>query len=202
MNRLFPIAAVLLLCCVAPVRAVTTTYAGNFGDPANTALLGSDLLAPQFADANAISENVAVYSLIVPVSELVSFTSTAFALGGADPYFSLFNSVADGGQFLASNYAQAFSTGGDFSYSATLGPGTYLMALGVFGNLSYAENLGSGSFSDGFVALGSPASLNNGAYAVDVTMAISVPEPARWQLLAAGLLAGIAVAWRRRSEAR
>jgi len=78
---------------------------------------------------------------------------------------------------------QAFATGGDFSYSATLAAGSYRLALGVFANMSFAENLGSGTLAEGFTALGAPIYAGDTSYRLVVTT--PVPEPAAWLLLAA-----------------
>lgn len=160
--------------CATPAHAVT--YSGNFGDPGNIALVGSDLGSASFTDADAVSNNVALYDLVVPVTETVSITSTSFAAGGADPYLTLFQGSGGAATFFDSNYNQAFSTGGDLDYSATLAKGSYEVALGVFANLSFAENFGSGTLADGFTGLGDPGSLGNGGYEVKVSMPISAPE--------------------------
>ena len=82
---------------------------------------------------------------------------------------------------------QAFSTGGDFSYSASLAAGAYKILLGLFANMSFAENLGIGTLANGFVALGVPGSLGDGHYRLVVTA--RVPEPSISILLAIGLVA-------------
>jgi|HubBroStandDraft_5_1064220.scaffolds.fasta_scaffold41603_2 hypothetical protein len=169
---LAPIAAMV---CGSSAGAVD--FSGSFADPTNSALVGSDLGSASFADPNAISNNVALYELIVPVTEMVTITSTSFAAGGADPYLTLFQGSGGAATFFDSNYNQAFSTGGDLDYSATLTKGHYEVALGVFANLSFAENFGSGTLADGFTGLGDPGSLGNGSYAVQVSVGASAaPE--------------------------
>ena len=163
-----------------------TTLSGNLGDAGNGALVGSDLGAPNFVDSPSIANNVALYTFTTSISGLVSLVSAGFAAGGVDPYFSLFSGSGASATFLDSNYAQAFSTGGDFSYAAVLGAGTYEVAIGAFANMSFAENLGSGTLADGFIGLGVPGSLGDGHYRLVVTT--PVPEPSTWILLAIGLV--------------
>ena len=171
---------------LAATFAGATTLAGNLGDAGNAALVGSDLGAPDFTDDNAIANNVALYTFTT-VTGTVSIASSGFAAGGVDPYFTLFAGSGDSATVLDSNYAQAISTGGDFTWTGVLAAGTYEIALGAFENLSFAENLGSGTLGDGFIGLGDPNSLGDGSYALDLTTA--VPEPSTTWLLAVGLAA-------------
>lgn len=129
---------------------------------------------------------------------MVSIQSTGFGAGGADPYFTLFQGSGQTATVLASNYTQAFSTGGDFNYSGSLVAGNYVLALGVFANMSLAENYGSGTLADGFTALGEPGSLGNGEYSVLVQGVSSVPVPAAAWLMLSGLC-GLGAFTRRRS---
>jgi hypothetical protein len=188
-----PLFGALLVAAAASASA--QTYTGRFDDPRNTALVASDLSAASFADEFAIANNVAIYDLVVPIAGTVSIQSTGFGEGGADPYFTLFQGADATATFLDSNYLQAFSTGGDFSYSASLAAGAYKIALGVFANMSFAENLGSGTLTDGFIALGEPGSLGDGHYRLVVTT--PVPEPSTWLLLLLGM-GGLAMRQRRR----
>jgi len=190
-----PLCAVLLGAAAAAASAQTTTYNGRFDDPANSALVGSDLTAASFIDEFAFANNVAIYDLVVATAGTVSIQSTGFGEGGIDPYFTLFRGSDGTATFLDSNYVQAFSTGGDFTYSASLGVGAYKIALGVFANMSFAENLGSGTLADGFVALGEPGSLRDGHY--QLVVSTPVPEPSTWLLLAFGI-GGLAMRQRRR----
>jgi hypothetical protein len=198
------VAAVIL--SATPARAAT--YDGNFGDAANTALVGSDLGSASFTDPNAVSNNVALYSFSVPVTETISITSTSFAAGGANPYLTLFQGSGGAATFFDSNYNQAFSTGGDLDYSATLTKGSYELALGVFANLSFAENYGSGTLADGFTGLGDPGSLGNGSYAVQVSMNSTTPPASAPEIDPASavggltLLIGAVLALRGRSSSR
>jgi hypothetical protein len=194
MNRLRNSMAGLALVAVAIVAGAQTTLSGSLGDVGNGALVGSDLGAASFADANAIANNVALYSFTVTNSGLVSLVSTGFAAGGVDPYFSLFSGTGASATFLDSNYAQAFSTGGDFSYLAVLAAGSYEVAIGAFANMSFAENSGAGTLGDGFVGIGDPNSLYDGSYSV--TLTTPVPEPSTVMLMAFGL-AGLAIRARR-----
>jgi len=193
---------------VSSGAASAATFSGNFGDAGNTALVGSDLGAASFTDGYAIANNVALYNLVVPTAETVDIQSTGFASGGADPYFSLFQGSGSSATFLASNYDQAFSTGGDFDYSSLLGAGHYEIALGVSANESFAENYGSGTLADGFIGLGDPGSLGNGSYAVQVTIRsgqpLAAPEiDAASMITALTLLAGslLVMKGRRRNPA-
>jgi hypothetical protein len=171
---------------LASTLAGATTYAGNRGDAGNAALVGSDLGAPDFTDDNAIADNVALVTFTTNTG-LVSIVSTGFAGGGVDPYFTLFSGSGGAATFYDSNYLQATSTGGDFTWTGTLAGGTYEIALGAFENMSFAENLGSGTLADGFIFLGDPNSLGNGSYSLNVTTA--VPEPSGALLLVFGVAA-------------
>jgi len=181
----FSLALLFLATAFVGATAGAQTFAGRLDDPANAALVASNMGAPSFADEFAIANNVALYDLVVSFGGTVTIQSTGFATGGVDPYFTLFSGAGGSATFLDSNYLQAFSTGGDFSYSATLAAGAYRIALGAFANISFAENSGTGNFEDGFVGLGDPSSLGDGSYRVVATQA--VPEPASWALLAIGL---------------
>ena len=171
---------------LASTLAGATTYAGNLGDAGNAALVGSDLGAPDFTDDNSVANNVALYTFSTGAG-LVSIVSTGFAGGGVDPYFTLFTGSGGTATLLDSNYLQATSTGGDFTWSGSLAAGTYEIALGSFENMSFAENLGTGTLGDGFIALGDPNSLGDGSYSLDVTT--PVPEPSGLLLMAAGFAA-------------
>ena len=171
---------------LAGTLAGATTFAGNLGDAGNAALVGSDLGAPGFDDENAIANNVALYTFATPAGT-VSIVSSGFAGGGVDPYFTLFSGSGGTATLLDSNYFQAISTGGDFTWTGTLAAGTYEIALGSFENLSLAENLGSGTLGDGFTGLGEPNSLHDGSYWLDLTT--PVPEPTGTWLMAVGVAA-------------
>ena len=144
-----------------------------------------------------IANNVAIYELVVEQDGAATIESTGFAAGGADLYFTLFSGTGLGATFLLSNFATAFSTGGDFTQTMPLLAGTYTVALGVFANLSFAENAGVGTLGDGFTGFGSPMLVGNGSYELTVTTAdsTSVPEPSSLTLLATAL---VGVAARRR----
>ncbi len=183
----------LPLACIAlatSAHAATRTYTGSLASAANTALVASDLTAAVFTDDAAIANNLALYDFTVATAGAVSIASVGFAAGGADPYFSLFAGMGNTATFLSSNYTQAFSTGGDFSFATTLAAGAYQLAIGTTANLSFAENSGSGTLADGFVGFGTANSLGDATYNVTVTtLAAPVPEPSAWLLLAVGGLA-------------
>ncbi len=148
--------------------------------------MGSNLGAARFDDGNAVANNVALYTFTT-LGGTVSVVSTGFAGGGVDPYFTLFSGSGPAATLFDSNYVQATSTGGDFTWSGTLAAGTYEIALGAFENMSFAENLGTGTLGDGFTALGDPNSLHDGGYSLNLTT--PVPEPSGTLLLAVGLAA-------------
>lgn len=189
------------LLAAAPAWSVPiATFSGYLSDSANSALHASDLGAAQFGDDSAIANNVALYALHLAAAGTVSFTSTGFAAGGVDPYFSLFSGTSAGSAtWLDSNYLQAFSTGGDFINSGWLDAGDYTVAIGAFANMSLAENSG-GYLADGFIGLGEAYLLGSSFYSIKVTQTDgggggggTVPEPASAALVLIALLA----AWRR-----
>lgn len=187
--------AMLLAATVAgPVLAAVVNLSGALDDSSNTALVASDMGAALFTDDLDTANNVALHTLHVTVGGSVNFTSTGFALGGIDPYFTLFSGTDRAtATFLGSNFLHALYTGGDFSQDLVLGAGDYTVAIGVFQNMSFAENLGSGVLADGFTALGGPFFFGDGHYAFTITTpdATTVPEPgsALLSLTAAGFAA-------------
>lgn len=179
-----------LLASAAMATAASVTLAGRFDDAGNAALVASDLGAPSFTDDRAVANNLALYAFTLTTLGAVTIQSTGFASGGADPYFSLFRGAGADAALLGSNYAQAFSTGGDFLFSAWLDAGAYQIALGSFANLSFAENSGSGVLGDGFVGLGQAGALGDGSYRLMLTtLASPLSEPSALGLLVLGLLA-------------
>jgi hypothetical protein len=199
MNRIRNALAGAVLAAAAAAAGAATTLAGNLGDAGNGALVGSDLGAADFSDANAIADNVALYSFTLAQGGAVSVVSSGFAAGGVDPYFTLFAGADAMATFVDSNYAQATSTGGDFTWAGMLAAGSYEIALGAFENMSFAENLGSGTLGDGFIGLGDPGSLGNGSYSL--TLATPVTEPSATWLMAFGLAALGMRVWRARRGA-
>jgi hypothetical protein len=179
-------AAVALCTTAALTAAHADTFSGRLNDPGNAALRGSDLGAPNFANDAAIANNVALYEFTVTTEGTATIASTGFAAGGVDPYVSLFMGQGGGAGWIASNYDQAFGTGGDFIFSALLSPGVYTVAVGAFANMSFAENIGIGTLADTFTGLGTASALGNASYRIEVTT--PVPEPSIAWLLAAGLL--------------
>lgn len=160
--------------------AWVVTFNGNLGDTTNTALVAPDLGAARFGDDWDKANNVALYALNVAVDGTVDFTSSGWAAGGTDPYFTLFRGLDRAtATVMASNYFHALAWGGDFTQTETLGAGDYTVAVGTFVNLSFAENLGSGVLADGFIGVGDPRYLGNGAYTLTVTLhdTQTVPNP-------------------------
>ena len=192
----------IMLVCVGfltgAAHAATVTFSGYFNDQANGALVYADLGAPSFVDDDAIANNVALYPLSVTVAGNVVFESTGFdkfGLGtGADPYFTLFAGSGTTATVAESNYAQAFSTGGDFNLTFNLGAGDYRVAMGVFANQSLAENNpdSNPTLGDGFTGLGEPTWLGNYYYELAVTTpdgpTPQVPEPCTLLLIGPGLV--------------
>ena len=175
----------------APVQAADIVISGFLNDAGNGALVGSDLGPALFADDFDISNNVALYDLVLPAAASVRFDSNGRDAGGVDPYFTLFAGSGPGATFLQSNYDQAFSTGGDFDETYALGAGSYTIAMGAFANMSFAENLGVGTLADGFIGLGQPDFLGNYYYELGVTYGevVDVAEPSALLMAALGLLA-------------
>ena len=101
--------------------------------------------------------------------------------------------------FLDSNFAQAFSEGGDFHYEVILPAGSYQIAIGAFANISFAEN-GGGTLADGFTRLGTPQSFGNTSYRFELST--PVPELSSRAGMVAGLIAFALVGLRRSRQER
>jgi PEP-CTERM motif len=191
--------------------ASATVISGFFNDAANPALIASDgygdLQAARFGSDDLVVRNVAVYSLVVLTPGTFEFASSGFALGGAEPYFSLFAGTGLGATFLGSNF---FDPAIDFDDAFSLAAGSYLVAVGVWVNESFAENNPDAdpTIGDGFTALGDPTLLGSSLYQVGITsddggtFSIApapglvtppalVPEPATWSLVALGVAGGL-----------
>lgn len=190
------------LCSIAgPALASVVTFSGALDDVANPALVASDLGAAQFVDDRATANNVALYTLHVAMDGTVAVSSTGFASGGIDPYFTLFSGTDPATATVsASNYDHATSVGGDFTQDLLLSAGDYTVAISVYVNLSFAENLGSGVLADGFIALGDPGLFGDGSYSLSVTLpdTTRVPEPGGTALV---LTAACAAMWAGRRRA-
>jgi hypothetical protein len=116
------------------------------------------------------------------------------APGGLEPYLSLFDS---GGNFLASTFfgvtcpTGAGNVGGNcFDVEldpGLLSPGTYTIVLSAYMNTSLAENNSTGTLADGFTGLGNLGTGESLAYAFDLNLTSTVPEPGT----AFGVLAGV-----------
>ena len=193
---------VVALVCLALVPGVASasvvTLSGYFDDPANTALVASDLSAPLFVDDIDVANNVALYTLNVPVAGIVLFESLGYAAGGAEPYLTIFAGTGNGATFVDSSF---FAPDIDFTVARLLGAGTYTIALGVYLNMSFAENNPDPdpSLADAFTALGVPGGLGSAYYELRVTTPSAVPEPASLLLVGAGLVAA-SIQRRRRSR--
>lgn len=200
--RLITVFACLVLA-TSIAQGANMTFSGYFNDSSNAALVSSDLTPSVFSSDDEIANNVALYPLSVPIAGNVTFESKGFAAGGADPYFTLFQGSDTSATFRASNYDQAFTTGGDFLISLVLSAGDYKVAMGVFANMSLAENYGSGTLADGFAFLGAPEYLGNYYYELGITTpdqpGPAVPEPSTMLLVGAGL-AGLVVLRKRPRE--
>jgi hypothetical protein len=183
-----------------PALAGVVTFTGELDDPANSALVASDMGAAEFGNDPDKANNVALYAVHVAVGGNVNFASAGFVPGGIDPYFSLFSGTDPASaSFRESNYLHALSVGGDFTQDILLTAGDYTLAIGVFVNLSFAENLGSGVLADGFTGLGGPDYFGDGSYAFTVTLPdASVPEPSSAVLVLAAAGAAAWVCRRRR----
>jgi len=195
---LLAVIATVVLSGVA--QAAPITWTGYLNDPTNTALVGSDLGAPSFANDDEIVNNVALYTFALATDATVTFTSTGAAAGGAEPFFSLFAGTGGAATFVDSSVTAADI---DFIVSRPLLAGSYTVAIGVWLNQSFADNSG-GSLQDGFIGLGVPGLLGSSFYEVTATADESanppvVPEPATIALLGSGLCALVA---RRRRSAR
>lgn len=195
--------AVALLACSSAARASSFTISGYLDDAANVALVASDgygdLQGPRFGSAEEIARNVAIYQLTVTTGGAFQFTSSGWAAGGAEPYFTIFAGSGGSSTFLASNY---FDPSIDFSFTQNLAAGTYMLALGVWANESFAENNPDAdpSLGDGFTALGDPGRLGTAYYEVSISSddgesdepvpgggKVPVPEPSTLALMVCGV---------------
>jgi len=179
-------------------NASVQTLAGFLNDSTNSALQYYDLTPALFGGDADVANNIALYAISVPVAGEVTIASTGFTTGGIDPYYTLFQGHGAAATFLDSNYAEAFSTGGDFLHALTLAAGNYSIAIGAFANMSMAENYGAGMLGDGFIGIGEASALGsgNGMYSYAFTLVLpdatgptSVPEPSTILLASVAVLA-------------
>lgn len=204
-KRIWTGVAAALLAAASAQAAPPVVFRGFLDDAGNAAMVGSGPAPspPLFGDDLEIANNVAVHALSIPTAGAVRFDSNGFSAGGVDPYFTLFAGNGAGATFFASNYEQAFATGGDFDFTLSLAAGDYLVALGAFANMSIAENYGAGTLGEGFVGLGEPAALGSTYYELVVSTADvqPIPEPPALLLLATGLVGLASFGGRRRADA-
>ena len=193
-----------LAAATSSTLAAAITFSGNLGDAANASLVASDLSAALFSDDLVQANNVALYTLHVPLGGSVNFASTGYAGGGIDPYFTLFSGTDRAtATFFSSNYLHALTVGGDFTMAETLIPGDYTVAIGAFENLSFAENGGSRFLADGFIGLGGPGFFGDGSYVLTVTLPVAggtVPEPDGAMLTLTAVWAAVWAGRRRRAQ--
>ena len=190
-------ASALALAPAAPAPPRSAATSGTPATPRSSIRQQQRARRRELLDDAAKANNTALYTFTVTMAGTVTIASASFAGGGVDPYFTLFNGSGDTATFLASNYDQATTTGGDFPWSGTLGVGTYEFAIGAFENMSYAEQDSSQyTLYDGFIGIGDPNSLGSGAYSV--TLTTPVPEPTGLWMMSIGLAALTTRAWRAR----
>jgi hypothetical protein len=184
----------LSLCLISNVEAQSVTLSGYLNNSGNTALVGSDLGSPLFADDFEIANNVAIYVISLSEPGTINVASKGFAAGGVDPYFTLFQGTGNSAPVIGSNFTQSFSTGGDFSLPFTLTPGLYTIALGAFANMSFVENLGTGTLGDGFIALGEPDDLGTFYYELEIGLplpSVPIPTMTEWGIAIMTILIGL-----------
>ena len=180
---------------VHQAKAVAITYTGTF----------------------TTDDQVAQFTFSVPTSQSYTFYTTSYsgganlngttsAAGGFVPVLSLFGSTGNilGSAGASGNCSVAGMCNDDASLIQTLSAGNYTLALTEFPNVAI------GNLSDGFLFAGSPNATGdicgvsggtflqsdvapcvqrNGNYALNVSSASPVPEPATWIFVLPGALA-------------
>lgn len=199
-----------LLLYTGAASANTISFTGNLRDDATVLDCGLGCtLGPADTDADFAQWAAAVYSFSVATPSSMQAVTVSYALGGFEPYLSLFDASGD---FLASTFfgtncpagAQINPASGDcfdvLLDGGTVGPGSYQIAISAFENLTLAENFGSGALADGFAGLGNLASGEDLHYVFNVTLTpvSPVPEPSfTWLAGAAAVLGSLCRLYKR-----
>lgn len=199
------LAAAALALAGFSANAASVAYTGNLGDASNPYLHDRFLDAPVFTDPDhpgdnsyVVSNNVALYQLILTQAGTLTITSDSLANGGIDSLVSLW--------FGSTTSATLVGEGvDDFTWTLPgTAAGSYWVSIGTWNNDSYADNPGGSTLVDGFDGLGQPDLIGNGNYDVVVSLDTGtpppppVPEPSEAALLMLGLAAIGTRAWRAR----
>src|SRR5689334_3936878 len=92
-RRLAALAVTAVAGTVTTGNAMADVVSGYFDQSSNVALFSSDgygdLRGARFANDDQIARNFAAYRLTLSTPGSLTFTSSGYAAGGAEPYFSL-----------------------------------------------------------------------------------------------------------------